>query len=473
MEPMSAEPLAQTCAGQWLGATPDRVGPGVVFDSRQVTPGALFVAFAGEHADGHDYVASARERGAAAAMVARPVDDPLPQLLVTDQIDALTRLATAVAATETARGLVVIGITGSSGKTTTKDLLAQVLESAGETVSPPGSFNNELGMPVTTLRCDRATRWFVCEMGAQRKGEIERLCHIARPSIGVILNVGHAHLGEFGGVDAITEAKSELVRALSDDGWAVLNSDDPRVWEMREMTLAQVVATAVDHRPDHTAAVWADEVATDVLGRCSFRLHADLPDGGGQADVTLQFPGRHIVADAVAAAAAALCAGLDIDAVAAALTLATPRSHWRMALSELPNGALLVNDAYNANPDSVAAALAALATLSRSRRADHPAARTWFVLGDMLELGVESAALHRDAGRLAADVDELIAVGSFAPDVVCGAGHGRAVPDAAAAGAVLRAELAPDDLVLLKGSRDTGLGPLGDELAASWKGETA
>lgn len=467
MKPIFLSRVAELTHGRLVGED-TQIGPDVVIDSRLTTPGALFIALPGEHVDGHGYVGAARERGAAAAMVTHPVDDPLPQIVVADGPTALKELATAQGQELIEAGLWVIGITGSSGKTTTKDMTAAILERAGATISPPGSFNNELGMPLTVLRCDASTRYLVAEMGAQRRGEIAMLCSITQPDIGVILNVGQAHLGEFGGLANIAEAKSELVRALAGDGWAVLNYADPRVWGMRERTVARVIACAVGERPNHVDAVWAEEVVPDALERYTFTLRAEAPSigvTGVTLPVTLPLVGRHLVADAVQAAAAALCARAEPEAAQVALSELTARSRWRMALTEMPQGFVLINDAYNANPESVRASLASLRALRESRGSG----RTWAVLGDMLELGDESVAAHRAIGELAREVDEVVAVGEFGHHIIAGAGKGRIVASGAEALDLLRTaitdgDIAAGDIVLLKGSNSVALGPVGDAL---------
>lgn len=472
MEPMTVGALAEAVGGQVApGVDPTRrVGPGVVIDSRAVHPGALFVALPGERVDGHDFVATAADAGAAAALVTRPVAVDVPQVVVPDTVAALAALATDVVGRATASGLVVVGITGSSGKTSTKDLVAAVLEAAGPTVAPPGSFNNEIGAPLTACRVDAATRYLVAEMGARGLGHIAWLCRVTPPAVGAVLNVGHAHLGEFGSIEQIALAKGELVEALPPTGWAVLNADDPRVIAMALRTSARVAAFSTRHDPAETGAdlrVWASDVAADDLQRHRFTLHAA---GAGRepasAPVALRVLGEHQVSNAVAAAAVGLAAGLGLDAVADALSHATARSRWRMELAERPDGLAILNDAYNANPDSMSAALVAVARLRR------PGGRVVAALGDMLELGPDAAAAHREAGALAAtlEVDELVAVGEFGPDLVAGfAPSGR---PARYFGSVeelvahLRGALGASDVVLVKASRGLALERVADALVA-------
>jgi UDP-N-acetylmuramoyl-tripeptide--D-alanyl-D-alanine ligase len=381
-------------------------------------------------------------------------------VVVDDPVAALGRLAAAVHRRLAAGGLVTLGITGSSGKTSTKDLLGQVLGAAGPTVSPPGSFNNDIGLPLTVLSADEGTRFLVLEMGARGRGHIARLCAVARPSIGVVLNVGSAHLGEFGSPEAIAEAKGELVEALPADGTAVLNADDPRVIGMAPRTRARVLATGVSAG----AEVRADDVVLDDTARAAFTLVA----GGERHAVRLQVVGGHQVANSLSAAGAALAAGMAPAAVAAALSAATPRSRWRMEVTRRADGVVVVNDAYNANPESMRAALAALAGM--------PAARRVAVLGGMAELGPGAEEEHRRLGRdaAAAGVDLVVAVGADAVGIADGAreaglpaGEGTVhVPNRAAATTLLAERVRPGDAVLVKASRAYALELLAEDLLA-------
>ena len=424
-------------------------GP-VVIDSRRVTPGALFAALPGERADGHDFAAAAAAAGAAAVLASRPVLG-VPAGIVPDVTAALAALARAVL--DRLPGVIVAGITGSSGKTSTKDLTAQLTERLGPTVAPEGSYNNELGLPLTVLRADDSTRYLVLEMSARGAGHIAALCDMAPPRIGAVLNVGRAHAGEFGSVDGVAKAKGELLEALPADGVAILNSADPRVLAMAARTPARVVTFSAG---PGAADVRAADTRLDELGRASFLLH--MP--GGSAPVTLRLHGAHHVPNALAAAAIAAELGMDTPAIAAALSSATSRSKARMELRERPDGVLVVNDAYNANPESVRAAIDALAHIARGGR------RGFAVLGHMAELGDIAAESHEEAGRLAAQagVAGLIAVGEQARPVLDGAraqpgwrGEAIAVPDARAAIAALRNRLRPGDVVLVKASRAAGL----------------
>ena len=426
-------------------------GP-VVIDSRRAEPGALFAALPGEHADGHVFGAAAVAAGAVAVLAARPVPG-VPAVVVDDVPVALGALARAVV--DKLAGVTIAGITGSSGKTSTKDLAAQLAERLGPAVAPEGSFNNEIGLPLTVLRADTSTRYLVLEMSARGAGHIAALCDIAPPRIGAVLNVGRAHAGEFGSLDAVAKAKGELPEALPAGGTAILNADDPRVLAMANRTAARIVTFSVDPSAA-TADVRAVGIRLDDLGRASFRLV--MP--AGSAPVTLRLHGAHHVPNALAAAALAAELGMDTPAIAGALSAATARSRWRMELRERPDGVLVVNDAYNANPDSTRAAIEALAHITRGGR------RGFAVLGHMAELGDTEVASHAEAGRLAAraGVAGLIAVGERARPVLDGArgeagwhGDALAVPDAPAAVAALGNLLRPGDVVLIKASHSAGL----------------
>jgi UDP-N-acetylmuramoyl-tripeptide--D-alanyl-D-alanine ligase len=449
--------IAEITGGRLRGADPDTpvTGP-VEFDSRRVAHGGLFLAFPGEHADGHDFVGQAIASGAVAALVTRPVD--APSIEVDDGFTALAALASAVVRRLT--GVIVVAVTGSSGKTSTKDLLAQLLERLGPTIAPPESFNNELGHPYTVLLSTLDTRFLVLETSARGIGHIRYLTDIAPPRIGVVLNVGSAHVGVFGSQDTIAQAKGELVEALpADGGVAVLNADDPLVAAMASRTAARVVTFSESAGAD----VRATDVRLDDLGRATFRLHADSES----AQVALRLIGRHQVGNALAAAAVALECGMPLDAAAEALSDATARSSRRMEPRER-NGVLILNDAYNANPESMRAALETLAWIGRDRLAS-----TWAVLGPMAELGDTATAEHEAVGRLAAElsVGRLIAVGEQARSILQGAAGLDAVwvPDTDAAITLLRAQVRPGDVVLVKASRSASLErvavALGDEMA--------
>ncbi|WP_036397342.1 UDP-N-acetylmuramoyl-tripeptide--D-alanyl-D-alanine ligase, partial [Mycobacterium intracellulare] len=395
---------------------------------------------------------------------------------------ALAKLAQVVAAELVAGGLRIVGITGSSGKTSTKDLVAAVLKPLGEVVAPPGSFNNELGHPWTVLRATPETDFLVLEMSARHPGNIAALAEIAPPAIGVVLNVGTAHLGEFGSREAIAQTKSELPQSVPESGVVILNADDPAVAAMAGVTAARVVRVS---RAENTSAgpsqLWAGPVSLDEVARPCFTLHHRDASGTTQAQVRLGVYGDHQVTNALCAAAVALECGADVDQVAAALAGAGPVSRHRMHVTTRADGVTVIDDAYNANPDSMRAGLQALAWIAHGG-GDRPAEkrRSWAVLGEMAELGEDAIAEHDRIGRLAVrlDVSRLVVVGSgrsmsaMHHGAVMEGSWGSAdkgavnVADGEAALALLRAELQPGDVVLVKASNAAGLGALADALVS-------
>jgi UDP-N-acetylmuramoyl-tripeptide--D-alanyl-D-alanine ligase len=448
--PLSLAQIARI-TGATLDAVPDAgalAGGPVVIDSREVQPGSLFAALPGERADGHDFAAAAIAGGAAAVLAARPVG--VPALIVADVPAALAALARAVV-DRLGDGLEVIGITGSVGKTTTKDLAAQLIETVGPTVSPRDSYNNEIGHPLTVLRVTSQTRFLISELSARGAGHIAALCRVAPPRIGAVLCVGHAHAGEFGSLEQVALAKGELVEALPRGGVAVLNADDPLVLAMAGRTAARIVTFG----RSAAAGVRAAGVRLDDRGRPGFTLLM----AGESAPVRLRLFGEHHVTNALAAAALAQQAGLTTAAIAEGLSAAVQRSRWRMEVTERADGVTVINDAYNANPESLRAAIDALAVMSRGRRG-------FAVLGQMNELGDQADEFHEEAGRLAAaaGVAGLLVVGSGTAPLLAGAKavpswHGElvAVPDAAAAVRELDQRLRGGDVVLVKASHSIGL----------------
>lgn len=445
MIPLSLAEIATVTGGLLSGADPAaRITGTVEYDSRKVGPGGLFAAFAGEHADGHDFAESALAAGAVAVLGTRVLDQ-VPMVLVDDPLAALGRLARAVV--DRLPELTVVAVTGSSGKTTTKDFLAQLTGRLGPTVAPAGSLNNELGAPYTALRAGPDTRFLVLEMGARDVGHIAYLCGVVPPRVGVVLNVGVAHIGEFGSVEAIARAKGELVEALPPGGTAVLNADDPRVSAMAERTGAEVVWCGQSPR----ARVRATGINLDGRGRPSYTLVT--PEGS--APVQLGLTGAHQVDNTLAVAAVGHSLGLPPAELASVLGELRAMSSRRMDVFDRPDGVTVIDDSYNANPASTAAALAALAALAAGRR-------TVAVLGYLAELGHHERAGHEQVGRLAAEigVDRVVVVGEGAAPIVDGArtrqqweGESVLVADQSAAVALLREELRAGDVVLVKGSR--------------------
>jgi len=454
---------------------PDTVISGEIqIDSRACGPGDVFVALPGEHADGHDHAASAHRLGALAVLAGRPVAG-VPCVVVDDPLAALGTLASGVLAR--VPELVTVGITGSSGKTSTKDLVGDLLTRWGPTVSPAGSYNNDLGVPLTVLRVDERTRFLVLEMGSRGVGHIARLTSIAQPVIGVVLNIGSAHLGEFGSPENVAEAKSELVAALpaaADGGVAILNADDPASRYLAGRTRAEVWTFGTGHDAD----VRYHDVDVSSGGRPRFLLSA----GGETVEIQLALVGAHQAANAAAACVVALAclarrsppARVEesvtherLVEIGHALTAAGPRSRWRMELTDRPDGVSILNDAYNANPESMRAAVDALIGIAAGAR------RTWAVLGAMGELGERADAEHVSVGEMVRQrgVDRLVAVGADAAGIYAGAAGDPAeeegfvhVPDMSAALHVLRSQLRPGDVVLVKASRYVGLERLAQAL---------
>lgn len=463
----------------WVEAEPvdgsAQVGPDVVIDTREVTPGALFVALPGARADGHDFTKAAQEAGAAAVMGTRATDAQLPHLIVDDGQAGLSRLARHAVDTERCRGLRTIALTGSSGKTSTKDMLAQVLEAFGPTVAPVGSFNNEIGVPLTACRVNEETAFLVSEMGARGLGHISWLTSIVTPDVAMVLNIGTAHLGEFGSREVIAQAKGEIVEALSSDGWAVLNAADDLVAGMALRTSGHIAwfSPDADHRrPDAEVEVWAESITSDDLDRHSFTLGVRRGESTWASQVRLTTMGAHQVANAVAATAAALAAlelngavdGDTVGRIADALSKAVSRSAMRMQLRERADGLVLVEDCYNANPDSMAASLKAMGHVLATRRAADPQTRGIAVLGDMLELGKDSPELNAESGRRAAQAgfDVVIAVGDEAENIAAGAcAEGAHVFVTTVEEAAESLSWTSHDVVLLKASRGLALERVG------------
>lgn len=464
---MSVGDIAAALDADVVNLDPEQVVTGpVVIDSRRVVPGALFVAINGERVDGHDYAAAAVAAGAVAVVSERPIGE-LPCIVVTDgvlhshDVDQPTVRALAALAREVSRRLPHaqrIAMTGSSGKTSTKDLLAQILETVAPTVAPVGSRNNEIGFPLTVLSADEDTRFLVLEMGARKLGHIAMLCGIVQPDVSMALNVGLAHVGIFGDADTVAVAKSEIVSGLAPTGVAVLNGDDERTRGMAALAPGRVVLFG----ESQDAEVRATNVRIDELARASF----DLEYAGESRHVALQVFGEHQVSNALAAAGAAFVVGVDLDTVATALSNATTRSPMRMDVSTTPDGVLLIDDAYNANPSSMRAALKALIAMGRDRR-------TFAVLGEMRELGDLAVREHDEIGRLAVrlNISQVVAVGAGAKVLHLGAANEGSwdnesvwVPDPAAAIEYLRTVVHPGDVVLVKASNSIGLGVICDAL---------
>ena len=410
---------------------------GISIDSRRLVPGDLFVAIKADR-DGHDYISSAIRAGAGGLLIEESwlatAEEAVPIVAVPDTAGAL--LAVGVAARDRLAGP-IIGITGSVGKTSTKDMAAAALATTLKTCASERSFNNELGVPLTLANAPESPEVAVVEMGSRGRGHIAKLCRVARPTIGVVTSVAMAHTEAFGGLDGVAVAKAELVEALPREGAAVLNADDARVAAMSRLTQADVLMYSAANPPAAKADFVAESAALDEDLRPSFVLRSPW----GSAPVRLEARGAHQVGNALAALAVALRCGVDLEVASAALAQASP-SPWRMEVSRTPGGAVVVNDAYNANPASMAAALRALASL--------PGSRKLAVLGRMAELGSSSESEHKAVAGLAAGLGiEVIALGTDAYDME---------PVASIDDAIKRlGALGPDDAVLVKASRVAGL----------------
>lgn len=503
MIPLKLRTIAEITGGTLNEhADPDAVVGGFVeFDSRKIAEGGLFVALSGARADGHDFAPAAVEQGAVAVLAARDVAAPaviVPRvdrragdnsdLAANDKdgsvaavVAAMSSLAAHVARELTRNhGLSITGVTGSAGKTSTKDLIAAVLSTAGETVAPPGSFNNEIGHPYTVLRCTETTDFLVAEMSARGIGHIAHLAQIAPPRIGVVLNVGSAHLGEFGSRENIAQAKGELVEALPEaarGGVAILNADDDLVAGMARRTRARVVTFSTQSK---NADYYATDIELDDVARASFTLHSP---GQDPQRVCLNVFGAHQVSNALAAAAVGIESGVPAATVASALSGAHGVSVNRMDVHTRADGVTVINDAYNANPDSMRAGIAALGYTAAAR----PGVRSIAVLGEMNELGSNAVDTHRELGDELAryDVTHLVAVGrtepmralvqqarargiatSTASGVDDAAARVRSILAAPPAGEEGWYERSARDVVLVKASNAAGLWGVAEQLLA-------
>jgi UDP-N-acetylmuramoyl-tripeptide--D-alanyl-D-alanine ligase len=458
--------LRDALSGELHGGVPEAVVSGTVqTDSRLIETGGLFFALPGAVTDGHLFAQAAVERGAALVVAERPLELDVPVLVVPDGVAALAALARLVVERVRALGrLRVAAVTGSNGKTTTKNLLRAILAAEGPTVAPEGSFNNQVGAPISMLRVDEATEYLVVEMGASLPGDIGRLIRIVTPDVGIVLKVGLAHAGGFGGIEQTQKAKAEMVTDLPETAVALLNADDPRVEAMAGMTRARVVRFGLDPRAD----VRASGVRASAAGT-SFVVEAD----GERRPVTLRILGEHHVSNALAALATAREFGVPLDRAIAAIETVPRAERWRMELLDgdpgiWGHGITVINDAYNASPDSTAAALKTLAQIAE------PGQRTVAVLGYMAELGEFEVEEHDRLGRLAVrlNIGKLVVVGPGARPIHQAAslegswdGESVYVEDLDAAYDLLRGELRAGDVVLVKSSKSAGLRHLGDRIA--------
>lgn len=429
---------------------------GIQTDSRKVVEGDLFVAIKGENFDGHDFIEEAFENGAVAAMVSKPIEEL--SLLVEDTLVGLGKLAKYHRHNLKAK---VIGITGSSGKTSTKDLLAATLTQFGTTIAPAGSFNNEIGLPNTILSADDSTEFLVLEMGMRGLGHIDYLCEISAPDVSAVLNVGSAHLELLGSREAIAKAKGEIFSRLKNSGTAVSLNDDPVVANLSIPDSAKRISFG----QNETSDLRITNLNLDSNAHPSFKAIY----GDQTADLTLNSVGEHQAMNAAAVIAICIGLGLDFQKVCKALCDAKPESKWRMEVVELPNGVTLINDAYNANPESMRAGLKALKAMAGERR-------TFAILGQMRELGEDADSAHDEIGRLCVrlDISRLIAVGKGAKLIQMGASlegswdnESAYVDTKEEAVEILKSELKSGDVVYLKASRAIGLESVA-EVLTNW-----
>ena len=454
MIPLSAQEISVIVKGALHGEPNVIVSMPAVFDSREAKNGSLFLALVGDNQDGHDFVEAAIGNGAVLTFSTRNVKGN--HVVVSDVIEAVSLLAQFVRSKLS--DMTVIGITGSQGKTSTKDLLRSICSASGKTVAPMASYNNELGVPLTLLQCNEQTQYCIIEMGARHKGDIAKLCSVVKPDIGVVLRVGNAHIGEFGSQDAIAQTKSELIQSLSSDGVAILGSYDKFTIAMKALHKGKTLTFGENQSDDVRAA--------DIETR-EGRAHFDLVTPQGRDAVGLRLIGTHHVSNALAAAAVATSLGIPIEVIAGALSTAEISSKWRMELHEL-DGLMLINDSYNANPESMAAALRTLLLFAQERGGE-----SWAFVGKMHELGESSATHHLDIGTLAQEIgiDHCVAIATpeYAP--VSGGNasmtfHNLATIDSAIE---FSSHINQGDVVLVKASRAEHFELLADGIEKAWK----
>jgi UDP-N-acetylmuramoyl-tripeptide--D-alanyl-D-alanine ligase len=422
-----------------------------VFDSRLATPGCFFLALKGENADGHEFAADAYRNGSMFSLTSQRIDGPC--IVVKDVLEALSILAAFVR--KRLDKLIVIGITGSQGKTSTKDLLTHMLGAVGPTVAPAGSFNNDLGLPITLLECDDRTRFCILEMGARHMGDIARLCEIAKPNIGVVLTVGTAHIGEFGSREIIAKTKGELIESLGKDGVAILGTYDEFTPKMASLHQGEVILFGESADIQVRAA--------DIEMR-EGRPHFDLVTPAGRDAVGMRAVGAHQVSNALAVAAVGTALSLPLELIASSLSTAEISSKWRMELHESAD-LLIINDAYNANPESMSAAMRALVLFAQERGGS-----AWAFVGKMNELGQTQASQSAAIGALAVElgIDHLVEINApeYGEPVGAMVIHQRPTIESAID---LVEYFAPGDVVLVKASRSQGFEVLAESLERAWK----
>jgi UDP-N-acetylmuramoyl-tripeptide--D-alanyl-D-alanine ligase len=432
--------FAQSCGGELTGA--DRAYGGVSTDTRTLKPGELFVALRGPRFNANEFVASAETAGAAGAVVDTRTDSPLPQIVVRDTQEALTRSAAAW------RGqfeIPVVGVAGSNGKTTVKEMIAAILERRGATLATRGNLNNHIGVPLTLHRLEPAHRHAVIEIGANRAGEVAALVALARPTVGLITNAGAEHLEGFGSMQGVARAEGEMVAGLDPGATAVINADDEFAGLWRGMTRARIASFGIAQPADFSA----QDLHTSIDAN-GFVTRYRLMAPQGAMPIELHLAGRHNVLNSLCAAAAASAAGATLDEIRAGLATMRPVPG-RLQLKTAPSGAWIVDDSYNANPSSMKAGIEVLSSVD---------ARRWLVMGDMGELGDYAAQSHEDIGRYARNhrIDRLFATGKLSALAVEAFGSGGEwFADPGALARAVNAELTREVCVLVKGSRSNRL----------------
>ena len=451
---LTLEQIAKIVGGKTFGDSSKVISAAPVFDSREVSKGSLFLALVGQSSDGHSFTDDAQSRGATGCLTTREV--PGNGVVVSDVLIAVRALASYVR--KQLPELKVIAITGSSGKTTTKDLLASILSSRAECVWTKASFNNELGAPITLLACDEQTKYCILEMGARHQGDIAALCEMAKPSVGVVLRVGTAHLGEFGSIEKIAQTKSELIAGLGPDAVAVLGTYDPYTKAMNSLHSGRVIYFGQGSRDDVRAA--------DVEMR-EARPHFDLVTPAGRDAVGMRLIGAHQISNALAAAAVCTALEIPIEVIASGLSTADLASKWRMQVSDVED-LLIINDSYNANPESMNAALDSLVLFTQESGGS-----SWAFLGQMHELGSESNALHASVAAHAHElgIDHLVSIGTraFAEGIPAHSATTLHYCDDISQALSLVSHCEPGDAVLVKASRSEHFETLSQGIEDLWK----
>lgn len=454
MIPLTLKQIADIVGGTTFGDESQIINSAPVFDSRLAVKGSLFLALVGENSDGHDFIDDAISHGATGLMTTKVV--PGDGVVVNDVLLAVRALASYVR--KQLPNLIVVGITGSNGKTTTKDLLASILSSRAQCVATKASFNNELGAPITLLECDEKTKYCILEMGARHKGDIAALCEMAKPNVGVVLRVGTAHLGEFGSVEKIAETKGELIQALAPDAVAVLGTYDPHTKAMKSLHAGKFIYFGEDSHDDVRAA--------DIEMR-EARPHFDLVTPAGRDAVGMRLIGMHQVSNALAAAAVCTALEIPIEVIASGLSTADLASKWRMQINDVEE-LLIINDSYNANPESMKAGLDSLVLFAQER-----GGASWAFLGQMHELGSQSDELHASVGAHAHQlgIDHLVIIGTraFAAGIPAQSATTLHYCEDITQALSLVSHFAPGDVVLVKASRSEHFETLSQGIEDSWK----